>query len=148
MANRENIIILENYLRQFMRKIQLEWAKQVNSELSKSQFLILDKLTTVGPMNVSDLAEAIHITAGAVTGCSDKLIQGGYAERTRDGQDRRIVYLNITEKGTQMMQEIAERRKELMTRIFAGVSDDDVIRLTHLFQQIIENTDQEISGRR
>ncbi|OPA74310.1 transcriptional regulator [Paenibacillus selenitireducens] len=141
MANRENIIILENHFRQFMRKVQSEWSRQVHSELSKSQYLILDKLTTEGPMKVSDLAEAIHITAGAVTGCSDKLIQGEYAERTRDDHDRRVVYLKITEKGTNMMKEITERRKELLTRFFAGVSDDDVIRLTNLFKQIIDNTD-------
>jgi DNA-binding MarR family transcriptional regulator len=141
MANRENIIILENYFRQFMRKVQSEWSRQVHSELSKSQYLILDKLTTEGPMKVSDLAEAIHITAGAVTGCSDKLIQGEYAERTRDDHDRRVVYLKITEKGTNMMKEITERRKELLTRFFDGVSDDDVIRLTNLFKQIIDNTD-------
>lgn len=141
MANRDNIITLENQMRQFLRKVQTEWSKQTNNELSRSQFLILDKLATEGPMKVSDLADAIHITAGAVTGCSDKLILSEYAERTRDENDRRVVYLKITDKGTETMKVIAERRHEIMNRIFDGVSDEEVIHLTGLFQQIVENID-------
>ncbi|WP_152396715.1 MarR family transcriptional regulator [Paenibacillus guangzhouensis] len=141
MAKRENLIEMENEFRKFMRKVQSEWARNVNSELSRTQFLVLDKLYVEGPMKGSDIADAIYITAGAVTGCSDKLILGGYAERMRDERDRRVVYLKITEKGIKTLQEIAKRRQELMNDLFGNVSDEDVKRLTSIFKQVIENSE-------
>lgn len=141
MANRQNLLMFENNFRQLLKMIGTEWAKHIDHKLSRSQFFVLEKLHSEGPKKVSDLADALYITAGAVTGCSDKLIQGGYAVRLRDEADRRVVYLEITPKGTEAVLEVAERRKEVVNKIFAGLTDEDILKMNEIIKHIIDNAE-------
>ncbi|MFK7696604.1 MarR family transcriptional regulator, partial [Paenibacillus sp. HJGM_3] len=79
--------------RQLTRKLSLEWNKESAQPITGSHAYILEKLAQEGPQKVSSLAEAIGITAGAVTGLSDKLAGYGYATRGRTEEDRRVVML-------------------------------------------------------
>ncbi|HVY20006.1 MAG TPA: MarR family transcriptional regulator [Bauldia sp.] len=46
-----------------------------------------------------DLARATGLTSGAITGVVDRLERGGYVRRVRDTEDRRKVYVRITQGG-------------------------------------------------
>jgi DNA-binding MarR family transcriptional regulator len=56
----------------------------------------LDILSQRGSMTAGQLAEAMHLTSGAITILVDRLEAAGYARRVRDTEDRRRVLVELT----------------------------------------------------
>jgi DNA-binding MarR family transcriptional regulator len=51
-----------------------------------------------GALTAGELAEAMHLTTGAVTSVLDRLEKAGWARRVRDPDDRRRVLVELTPK--------------------------------------------------
>ncbi len=76
MTSRQDLYELEETFRQLFRRIRTSWSRFEEQGVSASQAIILEKLNSDGPLKVSQIAEALWITSGAVTTLSDKLIAG------------------------------------------------------------------------
>lgn len=131
----------ELYL-EFQRKISAEWHKRLDRLVSASQAKILWMLEYRGPQRVSVLADRLGITPGAVTSLSNKLISSGYALRMQDSNDRRVVMLEITEKGREVLKKFRMETKSTVKHFFAGLSDEDIDHLIRIYQQVMKNIDQ------
>lgn len=152
MPNRTDLLELEETFRQLFRKAKACWNTFEAEGLTASQALMLQKLDEEGPLKASQLADALWITAGAVTSFSDKLISGGYARRSRSEEDRRVVYLEITDKGRDMLGLIRQHRKKVTERFFGSLPPEDVQHLVRIFKDIVQQLDEdgqppECSGR-
>ncbi len=124
-----------------LKKMKKEWIKQLEHGLSPSQYFILKILRRSGPQKATELAEAIQMTPGAITWTSDKLVCEGYAERKRAEEDRRVVYLEITDKGKKIVDSMIEKQKSVTARFFEGLSDEDINHLIQIYKQIAHNLD-------
>ena len=142
MADQEKLQELVKIYRNILKKMSKEWNNQLCGMINQSQFYILKTLYFDGPKKISNLAEELHITAGAITGASDKLIAEGLAERKGEQRDRRIVYLEITEKGKQVVESIQQKNNEITKKFFEGLSDEDIEHLLRIFSLITENLNQ------
>lgn len=58
----------------------------------------IDIVEQRGRLTAGELAEAAHLTTGAVTAVLDRLERAGYARRVRDTADRRRVLVELTGK--------------------------------------------------
>ncbi|NGP56862.1 MarR family transcriptional regulator [Paenibacillus thiaminolyticus] len=142
MARDEDLVQFERLFWRVSRKIQCLRKKKFNDRLSDSQTYILVKLATEGPQKVSGLAESIGITPGGVTSISDKLIANGYAQRKRDEEDRRVVFLEITDKGMDVMRELHQERLEIIRYLFNNLPADDLQHLNRTYEKLLENLDK------
>jgi DNA-binding MarR family transcriptional regulator len=59
---------------------------------------LLDVLQMAGRMSAGQLAKAGHLSPGAVTAALDRLERAGYVSRLRDGNDRRRVLVEVTDR--------------------------------------------------
>jgi DNA-binding MarR family transcriptional regulator len=66
--------------------------------LNRTDWRCLDILGTRGPMTAGQLAEAVRLTTGAVTGVLDRLETAGLVRRIRDTADRRRVNVEVTDE--------------------------------------------------
>ena len=66
--------------------------------INRTDWRCLDILGTRGPMTAGQLAEAVRLTTGAVTGVLDRLEAAGLVRRIRDTQDRRRVIVQVTDE--------------------------------------------------
>jgi DNA-binding MarR family transcriptional regulator len=66
--------------------------------LNRTDWRCLDILGTRGPMTAGQLAEAVRLTTGAVTGVLDRLETAGLVRRIRDTEDRRRVNVEVTDE--------------------------------------------------
>jgi DNA-binding MarR family transcriptional regulator len=133
---------LQAVFRQLIRKMQSEWTKYVEQGISGSQAIILETLERNGPQKVSDLAEVLDITSGAVTFLCDKLIAAGYAERYRSEDDRRVVFMKITEEGLKLLPILKQQRNSIIKTFFGGLSDQDIDHLIKVFNQVLHNIEK------
>jgi DNA-binding MarR family transcriptional regulator len=65
--------------------------------INRTDWRCLDILGTRGPMTAGQLAEAVRLTTGAVTGVLDRLEASGLVRRVRDTRDRRKVIVELTD---------------------------------------------------
>jgi len=68
-------------------------------ELTPPQFDVIATLGNTPGMNCKDLSVKTLITKGTLTGVIDRLIEKGLVRRTSLENDRRSVYVSLTEKG-------------------------------------------------
>jgi DNA-binding MarR family transcriptional regulator len=66
--------------------------------VNRTDWRCLDILGTRGPMTAGELADAVRLTTGAVTGVLDRLEAAGLVRRIRDTQDRRKVIVEVTDE--------------------------------------------------
>jgi DNA-binding MarR family transcriptional regulator len=66
--------------------------------LNRTDWRCLDILGTRGPMTAGQLAAAVRLTTGAVTGVLDRLEAAGLVRRVRDTSDRRRVMVELTDE--------------------------------------------------
>ena len=134
---------LEHAFIQMKRRMDAEWAKRGDFPINAMQARILVRIFEDGPQKASTLAEQLYLTAGAITGIADKLIQLEYVERVRDLEDRRVVYLVLTDKGRGLLEKLKVQRAEISDMMFSGLSQEEIRELTRLFNRIIANLDSE-----
>lgn len=132
---------LEEVHRQLLRRMMTAWSKFADSGVTASQGFILEKLETEGPLKVSQVAEALCFTSGAITTLADKLISADFVERQRSEEDRRVVYLAITPKGRDMLGKIRAHRNMIVETFFGGLSHEDAQDLIRIYKQILSGMD-------
>lgn len=91
-----------------------------------SQSHILFLLERDSSTRMSTLADLLHLTPGAVTTAADKLILNEYIARSRDAKDRRVIHLEITYKGKEILRELQEEGREAMQSVFSHLSEVDL----------------------
>jgi DNA-binding MarR family transcriptional regulator len=130
---------LQGIIQQLHRRLAQEWGKHVEQGISGAQAIILDHLAAKGQLRATELAEVLNITSGAVTGLCDKLIKCGFARRSRTEEDRRVVYLDITGKGLDMLASVKEKRKEITDLFYSELSVEDIEHLIRINKQVLHN---------
>jgi DNA-binding MarR family transcriptional regulator len=136
MNDHRNLLELEEAARLLFRKISSSWSKFNEIGMTPAQGFLLDKLDSEGPLKASQIAEILCYTPGAITTLSDKLIAAGLAERERTEEDRRVVYLSITEEGRQLLGKIRTQRRINVETFFGDLPDEDIQHLIRIFKKV------------
>lgn len=138
MADYEELIRL---FYSILKRMKKEWNNQLQG-INHSQYLILHSLRHSGPQKAHQLAEVTQMTPGAVTSATDKLVAEGYAERKGDQADRRIVYLEITAKGKELIESLIQEQNKITRKFFQGLPDEDIQHLIRIYHKISANLEQ------
>ena len=119
----------ENHLREFLRKHH-------NSTLPR--FDVMAALHRAdGPMKMSDLSRQLLVSNGNSTATVKPLVDDGLVERVENPDDRRIVLVNLTEKGRAAFSVQAKAHAREIDRLFGNLNaaDLDMLRdLTRKFE--------------
>lgn len=126
-------------LKQLVRRIRQQWGKQVEREVTFPQKMILAELSDNGPAKASSLACLLAISNGGITSLCDKLAAAGYISRKRIEDDRRVVYLEITASGIEVLEAARVLERELVQQLFTGFSGKDMAQLQRMFRAMLDN---------
>jgi len=136
-----HLLELPNLFRTLVKKMSHEWNRNMGDTFSMTQFRTLYMLNERGPQKAAELADILCVTSGAITGLADKLIEKGLVERQRSEDDRRVVYLRITDSGKQVLKELREKQKETIARLFEGLPEEDILHLKRIFTALLERVE-------
>ena len=102
-----SIDILMTYLRVSQHMSRLFRSHFGRLQLTFPQALVLNVLGEEGPLPISALAERTGSANSTVSGIVDRLEKLELARRVRSGEDRRVIYVAVTDK-YQSLRERAE----------------------------------------
>lgn len=127
---------------QLSREMGYQWRKIYNDTFPGSQSHILFLLERKGPQKMSELAETLHLTPGAVTTASDRLIDHSYIARISDAADRRVSRLELTQKGKEKLNELQNQGRKIMKSVFKDISNEDLGKMNDIFKQATINIEK------
>ena len=102
---------IRSWMDVFMHRSMRGWGRFAKSTgLSMPQFSVLMQLHYRGACGMSKVSEGFDITPAAASQLVDKLVQSGLIQRVEDPHDRRAKLLNLTDKGSDLIQQGIEER--------------------------------------
>jgi DNA-binding MarR family transcriptional regulator len=79
------------------------WRMVENSGASPAGFFLLRILAGDNGLRAGEVARRLSVSPATVTSVVDTLERNGHVERRRDGGDRRVVLLHITDSGRELV---------------------------------------------
>ncbi|REB07422.1 MarR family transcriptional regulator [Sporosarcina sp. BI001-red] len=137
--NKTDFVRFEELFWNVTREMGRMWKQVFEEHLPGSQSHLVFTLARKGPLKMSELAQILGLTAGAVTAASDKLMNHGYVTRIRDESDRRIVHLAITDEGREMLQQLRAVGRTKMSEAFSHLDEGQLPMMIEVFEQAAVN---------
>ena len=109
-------------------------------EISGAQFIVVAALAlSDGAKSASDLCKGISYDAGAMTRMIDRLESKGLIRRSRREDDRRVVYLELTEKGHGAFPRMRAVSMTVVNRFLRGFTQAEARQLESYLTRMLDN---------
>ncbi|MBU8565293.1 MarR family transcriptional regulator [Virgibacillus pantothenticus] len=95
-----------------------------NYGMKTSEFTILETLYHKGKQTVREISNSVLIKTGSITYVIDRLEEKGMLQREHCQKDRRVVYIDITDEGKNLMDEIFPKHQKVIEELFTDISDE------------------------
>ena len=107
-------------------------------DISIKEMHTIDVIGKFPEATPSKVSKELMVTLGTVTTSLNNLERKGYVERIRSDQDRRVVYLHLTQKGRLVHRLHRRFHKAMVEKIIDGMSSEEIEvmgrGLTNLYQ--------------
>jgi len=105
--------------------------------LSLSQIWVLRHLVHRGSSTPKELADALEVTTGDMTGLLDKLEASGFATRRRSTQDRRKVHVEPTQKARDRFGDLHRAILGMLGGVFEEWRTDELEEFDRLLRKFL-----------
>ncbi len=136
--------LLEDSVGHLMHRTVLQMRRRIERRmadhgLTAAQWVPLWMLATGQADNAQAIACASNNDAGAVTRMLDRLEAKGLVARTRSAADRRVVRLELTDAGREVVREIPFVLAEVNNEALRGFGSDEFEQLKSLLKRLHAN---------
>ena len=126
-------LVLDNLQKVFFPE---EWI-QLDLTVSKTELLAMLIVDRYGEVIMSQISDYINAPLSTTTGLVNRLVKNGYLQRERSEEDRRIVAIQLTDKGKSTMTEVKDNIESYLERINEILSAEERQVLFRIFLKII-----------
>ena len=146
----EESVRKETYLagqlfRQLFEKYnRLENKKNLYKDLKDLTLIEINTIIVIGiheRKSMSEIANQLGVSFGTPTVTIDRLIGKGLVERIRDEEDRRQVFIKLSETGSKVHQSVIEIRKRVTEAIFGILSPEERTSLVSILSKLNNHFD-------
>lgn len=116
--------------------------------LGVTEMKALSILLREGPCSAGQLAAALHLTSGAVTGVVDRLVARGFARRSQDERDRRKVVIEADQATLASGENVYRSIGEAFAALHASYTTEQLEFLARHLEASIEITKRETAKLR
>jgi len=141
MADRTECI---QALEEVMRRIGRQYRQRLGADtITLGQFAILRSLSQEGPMAMGEVAHNLGVSLAGATGLIDRLVHADMVKRYRSDADRRVVWVDLSERGSREYERLQQEREKYFERIFSSLDDDRVAQLLDILKVIDEGLEKD-----
>ncbi|MGE5335254.1 MAG: MarR family winged helix-turn-helix transcriptional regulator, partial [Nitrososphaerota archaeon] len=108
-----------------------------HADMTPQQYWLLRHLQHHGPTSVSELANALGITAGSATVACQRLEKAALVTRARQAHDERVVQVALTEPGQALIEAWRTRRREALTQLLGVLDEGEQEELHRLIARLL-----------
>ena len=123
--NREVINdVLVNLFNEILRLEEEAIITDKYKDISNNDMHIIEAVG-LGGGNMSSIAAKLKITVGSLTTSMNSLVKKGYVKRERSEKDRRVVFIQLTNKGRMAYHHHAEFHRQMTEAVLAELNEDE-----------------------
>ncbi|WP_245864410.1 MarR family winged helix-turn-helix transcriptional regulator [Paenibacillus donghaensis] len=134
---------VEHYINRYLdayllvtKRINAQIRDSIASELTNDQYLILRLINGQELCTSTYLAESSAVGKSSITAIINRLVEAGMIERNRDEQDRRQVYLSMTDYGRTAFDAAEKQVQEVVSPYLLYFDEKDIEKFIMMFEQL------------
>lgn len=126
-------------LRRITRSIALH-SRQLAacSHITAPQLVCLRAIIDHGPLTATAISREIHVSPSTVVGILDRLEDKGLVRRERSREDRRIVFVSVTEAGTVLAKETPSPLQKKLADALNALPELEQATITLSLERIVD----------
>ncbi|MDD5287348.1 MAG: MarR family transcriptional regulator [Desulfuromonadaceae bacterium] len=130
--------IIDNIRRIF--QVITEKSNRVAHEtgLTGPQLWVVKILEETSPLKVSDLAHRMYLHPATMVGLLDRLEGKNLVIRTRSETDRRVVYIDLTEHGRELVRKSPEVVQSLLVKGLEALAEQKLGNISTGLEQVVK----------
>ncbi|WP_211750173.1 MarR family transcriptional regulator [Paenibacillus sp. Marseille-Q4541] len=132
----QTIFELIHNMDKFTNGVIVQWNKTFSDDLGVSHILVLGHLKQKGKSRPSDIAKILGFTPPTLSYLSEKLVGKKLVTRKMDESDRRIIYLEITDKGAEILKQATLEGERLRIKLFERLTEEERAQLAGLYKKL------------
>ena len=118
-------------------EIEEKSLRDSGSDLTITEIHTIDAVGESEPKTMTEISKILKITMGTLTTGVDKLIKKGYLVRKRTEEDKRIVLVELTEKGIKAKKLHDAFHQEMIDSIISNLDQTEEELLTQSLQKLM-----------
>ena len=138
----DSIVETTVYLYSESRRVTKRLARRYG--LTGPQVTAIKLLDGIGQLSLSDLSNRMSAKNSTITGLVDRMVRDGLVERRRSEQDRRVVLIELTEKGKSLAPKIPVTAMELFAGALRSLSSEEQRQLMAIVAKLAANVRRQV----
>ncbi|WCN38108.1 MarR family winged helix-turn-helix transcriptional regulator [Aneurinibacillus uraniidurans] len=127
-ASREIHLLLRQINQRFFELVARELCEV---GITAPQLIVLRCFKGGKRLRMSDLSKQVGLSNSTVCGIVDRLEERGYVRRSRDEEDRRVVWVQAQPKAAELKEHVPILQDEYSEFFLSGMTEEDTERLIH-----------------
>ncbi|MCL2461061.1 MAG: MarR family winged helix-turn-helix transcriptional regulator [Defluviitaleaceae bacterium] len=108
------------------------------SDLTLTEMHTVEAIGMYAQKTMGQVARTLSITVGTLTVAVNSLVRKSYAERSRDGEDRRFVKVSLSNKGRLAYRAHEKFHADMVKSMVDGLSEDEELVLASALGKLNE----------
>jgi MarR family transcriptional regulator, 2-MHQ and catechol-resistance regulon repressor len=109
--------------------------------LGMTEFSVLEVLYHKGAMPLGEIRNRILVTGASTTYVVNKLEQRGLMRRRGSGEDKRVVFAEITPAGRELIRKVFPPHVEQLRQLMGGLSPSEKRSASQLMRKLAQHAD-------
>lgn len=107
--------------------------------VTRVQWTAMYFLLRDGRMSQKELSDKMNIKESTTVRLVDRMEKDGFIVRFKDSNDRRITYIELTEKGKKRIEELLPEGEKMSQLASRGISDEEIEIFKKVLDKFMEN---------
>lgn len=120
-------------------------------DITNNDMHVIEAIGIGAPKNMTSIAKELSVTVGTLTIAMNSLVKKGYVVRERGKEDRRVVYISLSDRGRKAFEHHAMFHKKMIEEIMGGLSEEEKRVLVQALSKLdrwFRRKEQENSGKK
>lgn len=105
-------------------------------DITNNDMHVIEAIGLDQPKNMSTIAKALSVTVGTLTIAMNSLVKKGYVVRERGVEDRRVVYISLSEKGRKAYLHHQDFHRRMIDAILKDLTADETESLVNALAKL------------
>lgn len=122
---------------QLNRLFASEIVDRLDSQVTGTQMYMLHYIRQSERCRLTELAEKLDVKPSAVTVMIDRLVKSDYVVRTHDTDDRRVILVELTPTGIEILEKAQAMREEIVGAYLDKLDPDEIRIATEVLEKMV-----------
>lgn len=134
---------ITDYIEEVKELLSSDLWESVFLNCSKNEVLIFWLLYRREEVNMTEVADYIHVPLNTATGIINRMEKNGFIVRTRSTEDRRVVHISFSEKGAAQFDALLSEMVRYGLQVVNSLTGEEMELLRNMTTKVLEVLRQE-----